>query len=127
MLNIKKLLTKILSSQVPVEYTDYTLPLTVEMTIAIHRAGNVVSITIVNPTKMANQNNDILTLPVGWRPVHNVVFMLNAPSATGVTNQTLRMTINATTGLMQIYNYSGSAISSSTNIAQTCTYICSPK
>lgn len=115
------------NTQEPIEYTDYTLPPTVAMGLSIFRTGNVVSITIVNPTKMANQNNNILTLPEGWRPVSDAVFMLNAPWSTGVTNQTLRMTINATTGVMAIYNYSGSAISSSTNIAQTCTYICSPK
>lgn len=120
MLNIKKLLTQMLT---PEHYTNYTLPSTVAMGFDIYRVGPVVSINISNPTKMAAQNNAILTLPEGWRPISplGASFMLNAPTSSGVSSQTLRMTIN-TAGALNIYNYS-SAISGNTNINQTCTYI----
>lgn len=125
MLNVKNLLTKILES-LTVKAHTYTLPSTVAMSgLMFRKCGNVVTIMVTNPTKLAVGSNTLTTLPVGWRPPMGTSLVLTSPSggvATGSTIVSLRLNVN-TAGLVTIYNYRSSAISGDTNASGVMTYI----
>lgn len=88
------------------------------------RWGRVVTIMISNPTKLARGNNNIFTLPVGWRPLgFQYLEILAHPGASDATSCDLRFAIS-TSGVASIYNYKTSAVSGNTNASLSLTYIC---
>lgn len=94
-------------------------------TANLRKWGKVVELRINNPTALAVGQNDIFTLPVGWRPASNHVLMLIAPVGSisaGGTQLALRATIRPN-GNVEIYNYRSTAISGNSNASATITYI----
>ena len=81
--------------------------------------GKVVSITLNNMKSVpANSSVDLFTLPSGWRPNHVCMWLLRNPT----DNYRLRVSIN-TAGVVSVYNYTTSALPTSSNATQTCTFI----
>lgn len=88
------------------------------------RWGRVVMLMVSNPTKLAKGNNNVFTMPVGWRPLNfQILEILAHPGASDAGSCDLRFGIS-TSGVASIYNYRNSAISGNTNASLTLTYIC---
>ena len=94
-------------------------------TALVSKRGGVVTVAIINPTKLAVGNNTIFTLPVGWRPALNAVQILVTPTASissGSTALSIRLTVSSS-GVVQLYNYRSSAISGNTNASGFVSYV----
>ncbi len=94
-------------------------------TALVSKRGGVVTVAILNPTKLAVGNNTIFTLPVGWRPAQSAVQVLVAPTgsiSSGSTALSIRLTV-ASSGDVQLYNYRSSAISGNTNASGFVSYV----
>lgn len=94
-------------------------------TVIYWRCGDLVTVTIQNPTKLAAGNNSVFQLPTGFRPPATIIVPLPIPVAstsTNVVGLSLRATIK-TNGYIDIYNYKGSAVTSTTNASATVTFI----
>lgn len=124
-LSLKKTLAKLLQMANSVTNQVFTWNSGTAGTLRASKWGKVVSLTIGNPTQLANQNNVICTLPVAYRPNEDVYAILATPTYNTVSSTTglaLRAVIH-TTGVVEIYNYRGAAISGNTNASQTITYV----
>lgn len=120
MLDIKKMLTKI-SKQMKEEKMELSSQYIDACSIT--KSGNVVQLIVYNVKNIPNQTSTLLTIPEGLRPIGDVPFDLIQPRTSGATmGYFLRCTARAD-GRLTIYNYSGSAISGSTNCAGSVTYI----
>ena len=113
MLNLKKLLAKMLSTD------SITISNTAGADARACRNNRVVTLTVINPNKLNSGSNNIGTLPVGWRPANTMYFLAGTPSFT----PTYRYAIY-NNGTIELYNY-GSAVSASTNATTSMTFIAS--
>ena len=126
MLSMKSLLSKIVNYLNDVTTETFSWSSTTDGGgIDAAKWGKVVTLTVKNPTKLAEGNNIIFTLPLGWRPAIGCLMVWTRPakSTASTTNtDSLRLEIR-TTGEVMIYNYRGEAISSNTNATNTITYV----
>ena len=92
--------------------------------LTAERWGKVVTLHIVNPTKLAVGTNVVATLPAGWRPASQCHLPLIHPIGTITTGDdlSLRATIG-TNGVISIYNYRSTAISGTTNASGTLSFV----
>lgn len=87
--------------------------------VYVEKWGKIVSVTLINMKALPNgQMITLFTLPSGWRPSHNCMWLLRNPTDTYM----LRIIITSG-GLVQVYNYGSSALPASSNATQTCTFI----
>lgn len=115
MLNLKKLLTKMLTTE--------TLSLTSQYASGIYccRCGKVVTLTLTNMSSVPNgQTITLFTLPTGWRPKHNCVELLRNP--TDAANTLMRLSVN-TNGTVQVYQYGTATSPATTNASCTITFV----
>lgn len=88
------------------------------------RWGKVVTLVIVNPTKLEVGNNVIAQLPAGWRPKTTVSDVLIIPTWSGTPTNSLSLRASVVaSGDVTIYNYRTSAISGDTNQNGALTYV----
>lgn len=113
MLNLKKLLTKMLSTD------SITISNTAGADMRACRNNRVVTLTVINPNKLNSGSNSIGTLPVGWRPNDTMFFLVATPS----TAPRFRYAIY-NNGTIELYNY-GAAVSASTNASTSMTFVAS--
>ena len=112
MFNAKKMLTKI-SKQMKAEKRELTSAYIDACSIT--KSGNVVQLVVYNVKNIPNQTSTLLTIPEGLRPISDVPFDLIQPRGKNASfNYFLRCTARAD-GRLTVYNYSGAAISGSTN------------
>lgn len=96
-------------------------------TLKLERWGNVRTLTIANPTKLATGNNVIHNLASSDRPSVSIMQVLIQPVG-AIANGGIFLSIRAsvqTNGNIELYNYRSSAINSNTNQSGTLTWIVS--
>ena len=86
-----------------------------------YRQGKMVTVNIMggNTSAVPSSNNNVGTMPSGWRPLHDIQGPLNVMSGTGAA-----FTVN-TNGQMQINQFTGAAIPAGNYWAGSMTYITS--
>lgn len=89
--------------------------------VTLKKKGNMVHGCIWNPKTVAAGLNQIGTLPTGWKPVNDVVWVTHAPSANS-SGVELRYTIT-TSGAFTVYNYGSGWSSRDSNITESFVYI----
>lgn len=127
MLDIKKLLTKILT-KLTYSYENLSWATgTAGSTLKLERYGNIRTLTILNPTKLAVGANVVHKLSVGDRPSVSTQQVLIQPVG-AIANGGIFLSIRAnvqTNGNIELYNYRSSAINGNTNQSGTLTWIVS--
>lgn len=121
-MRVKEVLTRIINLLVAEELNTGTVSGNYT-TFKIWRFGKTVTITAIGPKNLPAGQTNLVTLPEGWRPPYDIIFMTQNPTVPGSTNYTLRYGI-AANGLVSVYNY-GAAITSNSNSSGAITYIAS--
>lgn len=96
-------------------------------TLKLERWGNVRTLTIANPTKLATGNNVVYNLASSDRPSVSIMQVLIQPVG-AIANGGIFLSIRAsvqTNGNIELYNYRSSAINGNTNQSGTLTWIVS--
>lgn len=89
--------------------------------VTLYKKGVVAHGCIWNPRTVAAGSNTIGTLPEGWRPVNDVVWIAKAPNSTS-SGVEIRYTIT-TSGVFTVYNYGSAWSNTDSNITASFMYI----
>ena len=90
-------------------------------TVTLVKRGTVVHGCIWNPRTVAAGQNNIGTLPEGWRPMNDVVWTAKGPNSNS-SGVEIRYTIN-TSGAFTVYNYGSAWTNRDSNITASFMYI----
>ena len=125
MLDLKKLLTKVLNQVTPQSTTvaiNSSYAYSSGQLGYLYKNGNVVTFSTSALKNVPQSTVTLCTIPAGWRPKRQQDVMVLEPSATGAS-RAVRIIIN-TNGTLTCYAYGDYSSASLINVRINITYIC---